>query len=168
MDESSFLQDDFADYTVDLTGGEDITMMDASLLGTETHVLESAANAIPTADPIDGTSSQQPMIITDEADDPPKSSTLFDKNEFTFLPQLHSILQDIMKGSKADDIGKAVVQLNNKIDQARLILQDLPGLYYVQEEQEAILQQELDILAQKKQQLAAYTNLPAFTGNTKE
>ncbi|KAI8071068.1 hypothetical protein BC940DRAFT_235161 [Gongronella butleri] len=96
-----------------------------------------------------------------------KASVSFDKNEFTFLPQVHAILQDILKGGNSDDIGKAVVQLNGKIEQARLILQDLPGLHYDQQGQEAILQRELDILHTKKNQLATYTSLPAFTGNPK-
>ncbi|KAI8342763.1 hypothetical protein BC941DRAFT_413772 [Chlamydoabsidia padenii] len=106
---------------------------------------------------------QEDVLMTDAT-----TTAIFDKNEFSFLPQVQTIVQSILTGENSDDIGKAVVRLNERMNQARLLLQDLPGLQYVKEEQEAILRQESAILRQHQDKLQRYTQLPAFTYGSME
>lgn len=114
--------------------------------------------ALYTMDDVLMTDAPSPMATTTTS-----TPTMFDRNEFSFLPQVQGIVQSILTGENSDEIGKAVVRLNERMDQARLLLQDLPGLQYVKEEQEAILRQESAILHQHQDKLKRYIQLPAFT-----
>ncbi|KAI8099763.1 uncharacterized protein BX664DRAFT_322067, partial [Halteromyces radiatus] len=142
MDSSFGSQDDLALYTTDVLG--DVAMEEVEL---------------KKEDQVDNENNN------DDPDDDCNHGLTFDKHAFSFLPQVHSIVQSILNGDNSDEIGKAVVRLNDRIDQARLLLQDLPGLQYGKEEQETILRQETSLLQQKKSQLAKYSTLNAFTNN---
>lgn len=89
-------------------------------------------------------------------------STTFNKSDFSFLQDFHNIIDLILTGSNQDAIGKAVANLEEKFIHARQVLEELPGLQYVQEEQERMYQQELQLLEHKKKQLDTYLNSPPF------
>ncbi|KAI7856755.1 hypothetical protein BDC45DRAFT_502235 [Circinella umbellata] len=96
------------------------------------------------------------------------SSTVFQKNDFAFMQDFHRIVELMLNGSNQEEIGKAVAQMDERFDNARRILQELPGLQYVEEEQDAILKQETAVLETKKQQLKKYMELPPFTGSLEQ
>lgn len=68
--------------------------------------------------------------------------------------------------SPPEEIGKAVAHLDERFENARQILQELPGLQYVREEQEKILQHEIAILQDKKRQLQRYMQMPPFDASS--
>ncbi|ORY97546.1 hypothetical protein BCR43DRAFT_407568, partial [Syncephalastrum racemosum] len=86
----------------------------------------------------------------------------FQKDDFLFLRDVYRIVDLIQSGREQEEIGKAVAQLDERFDKARHILQELPGLQYNKEEQEAILEREMALLDNKKQQLKSYMALPPF------
>ncbi|ORZ07866.1 hypothetical protein BCR42DRAFT_425622 [Absidia repens] len=190
MDPALTGQDDLSLYTTDYTN--DMTSQDPDFfLSTSEPITETSATTTTTAAaagegaalPSTATttttatatataqSSMQPpenpttAITNDNTTNDPATATnplTFDKNEFSFLPQVQTIVQSILEGDNSDDIGKAVIRLNERIEQARLLLQDLPGLQYVKDEQEAILHQETAILQEMKHKLKKYSRLAAF------
>ncbi|KAI9022168.1 hypothetical protein CLU79DRAFT_751458 [Phycomyces nitens] len=88
--------------------------------------------------------------------------TVFRKSDFSYLPEFSDIINLILAGSHQDEIGKAVAQLDDRFENGRRVLQDLPGLQYVKEEQEAILKREMAVLDSKKKQLAEHLASPPF------
>ncbi|KAI8140805.1 hypothetical protein BJV82DRAFT_519536 [Fennellomyces sp. T-0311] len=89
-------------------------------------------------------------------------SVAFHKDDFAFMRDFHRIVELMLTGAHQEEIGKAVAQMDERFDNARRILQELPGLQYVEEEQDAILKRETGILEAKKQQLRKYMELPPF------
>lgn len=92
-----------------------------------------------------------------------KDGPIFQKDDFLFLRDVYRIVDLIQSGKEQEEIGKAVAQLDERFDQARHILQELPGLQYNKEEQETILEREMALLDNKKQQLKSYMALPPFS-----
>ncbi|KAI8883617.1 hypothetical protein K501DRAFT_249273 [Backusella circina FSU 941] len=106
------------------------------------------------------------LIDIDNTENNNINSTLsFKKSEFSFLQDFNNIVDLILTGSNQDVIGKAVAQLDERFEHARQVLEDLPGLHNVKEEQEAILQTEVNLLEHKKQQLNKYLSLSIFNNN---
>lgn len=91
-----------------------------------------------------------------------QSLATFNKEDFMFLRDFHTIVDMMLNSNNAEEISKAVAHLDERFVRARQILQELPGLHHVQEEQETILQNELQVLEGKKQQLQRYTSLEPF------
>ncbi|KAL0078666.1 hypothetical protein J3Q64DRAFT_1765603 [Phycomyces blakesleeanus] len=87
---------------------------------------------------------------------------VFRKSDFSYLPEFSDIINLILIGSHQDEIGKAVAQLDDRFENGRRVLQDLPGLQYVKEEQEAILKREMAVLDAKKKQLVEHLASPPF------
>ncbi|GAA5810422.1 hypothetical protein MFLAVUS_003843 [Mucor flavus] len=90
------------------------------------------------------------------------SSSTFKKSEFTFNQDFNSIIDLLLNGSNSDAVGKAVAQLDEKFENAKQVLDSLPGLQYTKEEQEVILAQELKVLDRKKKQLESYKHLTSL------
>ncbi|KAG2225326.1 hypothetical protein INT45_005570 [Circinella minor] len=112
-----------------------------------------------------------PTLLSDNNKDKStmdNSSTVFQKNDFAFMQDFHRIVELMLNGSNQEEIGKAVAQMDDRFDNARRILQELPGLQYVEEEQDAILKQETAVLETKKQQLKKYMELAPFTGSLEQ
>ncbi|KAI8379447.1 uncharacterized protein BYT42DRAFT_486692, partial [Radiomyces spectabilis] len=86
-------------------------------------------------------------------------SATFRKSDFSFLDDLHQIIGLVLTGNHQYEVGKAVAQLDERFENARRVLNELPGLQYVKEEQEEILRRELATLATKKKQLDNYLAL---------
>jgi Cu/Ag efflux pump CusA len=106
------------------------------------------------------------LINNDGIDNSNANSTLsFKKSEFSFLQDFSNIVDLILTGSNQDVIGKAVAQLDERFEHARQVLEDLPGLHNVKEEQEEILQTEINVLEHRKQQLNKYLSLSIFNNN---
>ncbi|KAI8993364.1 hypothetical protein BDB01DRAFT_776065 [Pilobolus umbonatus] len=87
----------------------------------------------------------------------------FQKQDFSFLQDFHNIIELILFGNNQDAIGKAVAQLEDRVEHARQVLEELPGLQYVESEQMKILNRELNILEMKKKQMKSYLSLPPFS-----
>ncbi|KAI7864987.1 hypothetical protein BDF14DRAFT_1731149 [Spinellus fusiger] len=104
----------------------------------------------------------QPSAEKEAATTDSSQPTVFRKSDFSFHPDFSDIVNLILTGSQQDEIGKAVAQLEERFEYGRRVLQDLPGLHYVKEEQEAILSNETAMLEAKKKQLAEYLSLPPF------
>lgn len=83
----------------------------------------------------------------------------FKKSDFTFVEDFNQIIDLLLNGSNPDAVGKAVAQLQDKFQNAKQVLESLPGLQYTKEEQELILAQELQVLDRKKKQLSSYKHL---------
>ena len=112
-----------------------------------------------------------PTLLSDSNKDKittDNSSTIFQKNDFAFMQDFHRIVELMLDGSNQEEIGKAVAQMDERFDNARRILQELPGLQYVEEEQDTILKRETDVLETKKQQLKKYMELAPFTDSLKQ
>ena len=112
-----------------------------------------------------------PTLLSDNSKDKittDNSSTIFQKNDFAFMQDFHRIVELMLDGSNQEEIGKAVAQMDERFDNARRILQELPGLQYVEEEQDTILKRETDVLETKKQQLKKYMELAPFTDSLKQ
>lgn len=84
------------------------------------------------------------------------TSPLFKKSDFSFIEDFNQIIESMLNGSNPDAVGKAVAQLEEKFENAKQVLESLPGLQYTKEEQEAILAEELKVLEHKKSQLQSY------------
>lgn len=91
--------------------------------------------------------------------DSPNNSNAFKRSDFTFVQDFNGIIDLLLNGNKPDAVGKAVAQLEEKIENAKQILDSLPGLQYTKEEQEIILAEELKVLERKKHQLSTYKQL---------
>lgn len=78
------------------------------------------------------------------------------------MRDFHQIIELMLNGNNKEEIGKAVAQMDERFEQARRTLQELPGLQYVKEEQEAILERETAVLDTKKRQLKKYMELSPF------
>lgn len=87
----------------------------------------------------------------------------FQKSDFSFLQDFRQIIELILTGNNQDAIGKAVAQLEDRFESARQVLEELPGLQYVESEQMEILDRELKILEMKKKQMKLYLSLPPFS-----
>lgn len=83
----------------------------------------------------------------------------FKKSDFTFVQDFNQIIDLLLNGNKPDDVGKAVAQLEEKFENAKQILESLPGLQYTKEEQQIILAEELKVLERKRSQLSSYKHL---------
>ncbi|CAO3622026.1 unnamed protein product [Cunninghamella echinulata] len=156
--DTSFIQDDFTHFTVDLSS-DDITMQESQPVITTELLQPPPSNSTTNNNIIENINENTTTI------DNPLDTThhlTFNKSEFSFLPTIHDIVNKILTGDNSEDIGKAVIRLNERIEHARRILQDLPGLQYVKEEQEDILKRELSILEEKKNQIDKYSSLMAF------
>ncbi|KAF7729750.1 hypothetical protein EC973_003828 [Apophysomyces ossiformis] len=96
-----------------------------------------------------------------------ESSTItLKKSDFSFLQDFKHVVDLILSGSHQDEVGKAMTQLDERIQHGRRVLKELPGLQYVKEEQEEILAREQAILDIKKEQFQRYLSLPAFDNTT--
>ncbi|KAI9341055.1 hypothetical protein BD770DRAFT_209802 [Pilaira anomala] len=91
------------------------------------------------------------------------ASSPFKKSDFTFDKDFNNIIDLLLNGSNPDAVGKAVAQLDEKFENAKQVLDSLPGLQYTKEEQEVILAQELKVLERKKQQLDSYKHLTTLS-----
>lgn len=91
------------------------------------------------------------------------TSSPFKKSDFTFDQDFNNIIDLLLNGSNPDAVGKAVAQLDEKFENAKQVLDSLPGLQYTKEEQEVILAQELKVLERKKQQLDSYKHLTTLS-----
>ncbi|CEP10476.1 hypothetical protein [Parasitella parasitica] len=80
----------------------------------------------------------------------------FKKSDFSFVEDFNQIIELMLTGNNSDAVGKAVAQLEEKFENAKRILDSLPGLQYTKEEQEALLDDELMVLESKKAQLQSY------------
>lgn len=87
-------------------------------------------------------------------------SVAFNKNDFVFLPSFLNVVELIQNGNDQVGIGRAVSELWEKFDHAQQVLSDLPGIQYTKQEQEAILQQEKQLLDLRTQQLAKHLSSP--------
>lgn len=94
------------------------------------------------------------------------SRPVFKKSDFSFLQDFKHIVDLILSGSQQDEVGKAMTQLDERFQHGRRVLEELPGLQYVREEQEEILAQEQAILNNKKEQFRQYLALPTFNSST--
>ncbi|KAI9489553.1 hypothetical protein BDB00DRAFT_790975 [Zychaea mexicana] len=105
-----------------------------------------------------------PTLLSDNKDKTAadSGSTVFHKDEFAFMRDFHRIVELMLDGANQEEIGKAVAQMDERFGNARRILQELPGLQYVEEEQDAILKRETTILETKKEQLKKYMELAPF------
>lgn len=90
------------------------------------------------------------------------SPPVFRKEDFSFMRDFHQIIEIMLNGNNKEEIGKAVAQMDERFEHARRTLQELPGLQYVKEEQEAILERETAVLETKKRQLKKYMELSPF------
>ncbi|GAN07325.1 hypothetical protein MAM1_0157d06821 [Mucor ambiguus] len=84
------------------------------------------------------------------------STTPFKKSDFSFVEDFNQIIELILTGNNSDAVGKSVAQLEEKFENAKQVLDSLPGLQYTKEEQEALLAEELKVLERKKTQLQSY------------
>lgn len=84
------------------------------------------------------------------------STTPFKKPDFSFVEDFNQIIELILTGNNSDAVGKSVAQLEEKFENAKQVLDSLPGLQYTKEEQEALLAEELKVLERKKTQLQSY------------
>ncbi|KAI9266453.1 hypothetical protein BDA99DRAFT_558535 [Phascolomyces articulosus] len=111
-----------------------------------------------------------PTLLSDAKDKSTTDggSTVFHKNDFAFMHDFHRIVELMLDGANQEEIGKAVAQMDERFDNARRILQELPGLQYVEEEQDAILKCETAVLDTKKQQLQKYMGLAPFTNDKQQ
>ncbi|CAO3647140.1 unnamed protein product [Cunninghamella blakesleeana] len=134
--DTSYIQDDFTNFTVDLSS-DDIIMQESQpiITATTTELLQQPNN--PTNNHIESNTEN-----TSSIDNPANSNTAhhlaFNKNDFFFLPTIHDIVNKILTEDNSEDIGKAV------------------------EEQEDILRHEMSILEEKKKQVEKYSSLMAF------
>ncbi|KAG0173542.1 hypothetical protein DFQ28_002154 [Apophysomyces sp. BC1034] len=94
------------------------------------------------------------------------SRTAFKKSDFSFLHDFKHIIDLVLSGSHQDEVGKAMTQLDERFQHGRRVLEGLPGLQYVKEEQEEILAREQAILDIKKEQFHRYLSLPTFNSST--
>lgn len=85
----------------------------------------------------------------------------FKKSDFSFVEDFNQTIDLLLNGNNPDAVGKAVGQLEEKFENAKQVLESLPGLQYTKEEQEAILDDELRVLERKKSQLQSYKQLSA-------
>ncbi|KAF1796968.1 hypothetical protein FB192DRAFT_1028667 [Mucor lusitanicus] len=83
-------------------------------------------------------------------------TALFKKSDFSFVEDFNQIIELILTGNNSDAVGKSVAQLEEKFENAKQVLDSLPGLQYTKEEQEALLAEELKVLERKKIQLQSY------------
>ncbi|KAG2178931.1 hypothetical protein INT43_001778 [Umbelopsis isabellina] len=88
------------------------------------------------------------------------SSVAFNKNDFVFLPSFLNIVELMQNGNDQVGIGRAVSELWEKFDHAQQVLSELPGIQYTKQEQEAILEQEKQLLDLRTQQLAKHLSSP--------
>lgn len=87
---------------------------------------------------------------------------LFKKSDFSFTEDFNQIIDIMLNGNNPDAVGKAVAQLEEKFENAKQVLESLPGLQYTKEQQEAILAEELQVLERKKNQLQSYKQTPSL------
>ncbi|KAI8637443.1 hypothetical protein BD408DRAFT_424575 [Parasitella parasitica] len=80
----------------------------------------------------------------------------FKKSEFFFVEDFNQIIELMLTGNNSDAVGKAVAQLEEKFENAKRVLDLLPGLQYTKDEQESLLADELKVLEYKKIQLRSY------------
>lgn len=92
----------------------------------------------------------------------PANYSPFKKSDFTFVQDFNQIIDLLLNGSNPDAVGKAVAQLEEKFENAKQVLESLPGLQYTKEEQEIILAEELEVLDRKKKQLQSYKHLSSL------
>lgn len=161
--DTSYIHDDFTNFTVDLSS-DDIIMQESQPVTTTTTTATTEQLQQPNSSTNNHIIENSTETISSTVDNPINTThhLTFNKSEFFFLPTIHEIVNKILTGDNSEDIGKAVVRLNERIEHARLILQDLPGLQYVKEEQEDILKHEMSILEEKKKQIEKYSTLMAF------
>ncbi|KAI9480688.1 MAG: hypothetical protein EXX96DRAFT_563765 [Benjaminiella poitrasii] len=88
--------------------------------------------------------------------------TLFKKSDFSFIEDFNHIIELMLNGNNPDAVGKSVAQLEEKFENAKHIIESLPGLQYTKEEQESILAEELKVLDRKKSQLKSYKQTQAI------
>ena len=84
------------------------------------------------------------------------NTTSFKKSDFSFVEDFNQIIGLILTGNNSDAVGKSVAQLEEKFENAKQVLDSLPGLQYTKEEQETLLADELKVLERKKAQLQSY------------
>lgn len=87
----------------------------------------------------------------------------FNKSDFTFVKDFNLIIDLLLTGNNPDAVGKAVAQLEDKFENAKQVLDSLPGLQYTKEQQEDILEKELKVLQHKKTQLESFKHLSSPT-----
>ncbi|KAJ8657097.1 hypothetical protein O0I10_007177 [Lichtheimia ornata] len=110
-----------------------------------------------------------PTLPTDTKDTIMDTSPpTFRKEDFSFMRDFHQIIELMLNGNNQEEIGKAVAQMDERFEHARRTLQELPGLQYVKEEQEAILERETAVLDTKKRQLKKYMELSPFKSTAED
>ncbi|KAI9316085.1 hypothetical protein BX666DRAFT_1878662 [Dichotomocladium elegans] len=115
---------------------------------------------------MDGPSSNPPSTRaspTLQAGDSKEGPTsVFRKEDFLFMEDFHRIVDLMLNGTNQEEIGIAVAKMDERFERARKVLQEIPGLQYVKEEQEAILQREMEVLKTKQKLLKLYMERPPF------
>jgi hypothetical protein len=94
---------------------------------------------------------------------PVNPSSSFKKSDFTFVRDFNQIIDLLLNGNNHDAVGKAVAQLEDKFENAKQVLDSLPGLQYTKEEQDMILAEEMKVLECKKAQLQSYKHSSTLT-----
>ncbi|CAG8483685.1 6098_t:CDS:2 [Paraglomus occultum] len=81
---------------------------------------------------------------------PNDDERIFQRSEFTFLPQIAQILELIESSNDKQEINKLTLKLKESFQRCHQILEDLPGADLSREAQDELLAEEKDILQQKK------------------